>query len=148
MSRILIMLALIVVAFAPMTANAKKARFSVDTMCAALQPCQPPAKYASGPFLKPPQVVHVTLRKVQRICGRGLIAYLGEDAFAGGPGTIQAITASGGNFGPNIMGCAQLTSANCVVHVPSEFKSDVPELYDLVLAHELAHCRGWVHARY
>ena len=147
MSRLLIMLALIVVAVAPMTANAKMAQFSIETMCAALQPCQPPAKYASGPLLKPSHIVNVTLGQVQKICGRGWIAFLGEEAFAGGPGTVQAMTA-GENFGPSVLGCAQLTAANCVVHVPSEFKSELPELYDLVLAHELAHCRGWVHSNY
>jgi hypothetical protein len=35
-----------------------------------------------------------------------------------------------------------------VVHVPGDLKVAVPELYEVVVQHELAHCRGWVHADY
>jgi hypothetical protein len=34
------------------------------------------------------------------------------------------------------------------VHVPADLQSQLPDLYRLIVAHELGHCRGWVHARY
>ena len=148
MSRLFAALAIVLLALPAVTAQAKKAPFSTATMCEVLQPCRPPAQYASGPFLEPPQIVPVTLRRVQAICGAGYAAFLGKDAIASGPATVQAVKASGGGFNFSIMGCAQLTGNACIVHLPSDLRAEMPELYALVLAHELGHCRGWVHARY
>jgi hypothetical protein len=62
------------------------------------------------------------MQQVQAICA-------GEVQAAGSP--------------PSVMGCAQLANGACVVHISS--KSISQDLYDLVLEHELGHCRGWVH---
>jgi hypothetical protein len=32
--------------------------------------------------------------------------------------------------------------------VPSDVKAISAELYDVILRHELGHCRGWHHRRY
>lgn len=71
-----------------------------------------------------------------------------KDAVARGPETVQAVVASGGSFNFGIMGCAELTGTSCIVHVPSDLQAEIPDLYKIVMAHELGHCRGWVHARY
>ncbi len=110
---------------APPCAHA--ATFSKQQLCMVLQPCEPPAKFASGPFLAKPVIREVSLRDIQRICGAG-----------------SAHAAANGD----IMGCARLEPTECIVHVPKDVKAAVPELYDVVLRHELAHCRGWVHADY
>lgn len=140
---LLILAALI---FTPTGVDAAKPEFSIEMMCAVLQPCQPPARYASGPFLAPPVVREITLRQVQSACG-GYRAFLGDRTFQGAD-TVQAALAGGGALGPGIMGCAQLTGSSCIVHVPGNLKTELPELFELVLAHELAHCRGWRHGRY
>jgi hypothetical protein len=127
MKRILLILAILLLP--PTTADAMKSRFSTAELCQILQPCQPPAQYARGPFVAKPVVLQVSLREVQSICGGG-----GDQAAAGFP------------YG--IFGCAQITESSCIVHVPRELKAEIPELYAQVLAHELGHCRGWVHAHY
>jgi hypothetical protein len=123
-------------------------RFSTAELCEILQPCQPPARFASGPFVVPPVIEKVTLRQVQSICGRGYSAFLGKQRNLG-PETVQAALASAASsFHSEIMGCAQLQPTRCVVHVPSDLQAQLPDLYKLIVAHELGHCRGWVHARY
>ena len=103
-----------------------KTRFSTAELCQILQPCQPPAKFAKGGFLAKPIVRDVSLSEVQSVCGGA-----GDRAASGFP------------YG--IFGCAQVNPDSCMVHVPRELKAKLPELYSLVLAHELGHCRGWVH---
>lgn len=122
--------------------HAAKSQFSTATLCQVLMPCQPPAPYATGPYIAPPVLREVTLRQVQSVCG-GYRAFLG----AATP-SVQAAMAGGGAFGFDILGCAQLTASSCVVHVPRDLKVELPELFDLILAHELGHCRGWRHGRY
>lgn len=138
MGRMLAALAVVLFVFPAVTAQAKRAQFSTATMCEVLRPCMPPPQYAKGPFLERLKVVSVTLRQVQSICGGGGASADRTSAVVGSEGTF--------NFG--IMGCAQLTGTTCVVHVPSDVKAKLPELYALILAHELGHCRGWVHAHY
>jgi hypothetical protein len=113
----------------PGAANAMKSRFSTAELCQVLQPCEPPAEFSKGAFLARPIIRQVSLHEIQTICGGG-----GDQAAAGFP------------YG--IFGCAQVRADSCVVHVPRELKLEVPELYALVLAHELGHCRGWVHQHY
>jgi hypothetical protein len=128
----------------PVTALAQqKAHYSTAQLCQILQPCLPPAQYAKGPFLAKPVVRQVSLRQLQSVCGGGYAAFLGHKAR---PESIQAAVDAGGDFGT--LGCAQVTASDCIVHVPSDLQAVLPDLYRLVLAHELGHCRGWVHARY
>lgn len=130
----------------PVPAQATKPRFSTQMLCEILQPCQPPAQYASGAFLAKPVVRHVTLREIQTICGGGYASFLGDKARR--PVSLQAAMASGQAADFGILGCAALDATSCVVHLPSDVKAALPDLYRLVHAHELAHCRGWVHGRY
>jgi hypothetical protein len=106
--------------------------YALATLCQVLQPCQPPAQFASGPYLAPPVILEVTLDEIQAACDNGHRALIGKGQAAA----------------PAFMGCAAFVGSGCVVHVPADVKLAVPELYDLILAHELAHCRGWVHADY
>ena len=108
---------------------AKSPQLSTAELCEVLQPCLTPAQYASGPFVEKPVIKLVTFRQVQSICGSG-----GQHGDAVGDDAI--------------LGCAQLTGMGCIVHVPRDIKAKSPQIFDLILAHELAHCRGWVHARY
>ena len=124
MGRTLVSVAMILCSLPAVAANTPRTEFSTATMCAALQPCVAPAEYSSGAFLDKPIIKLVTMRQIQVICGSG-----GEHA----------------SSGDGVMGCAQLTGTACIVHLPSELKAQIPELYRLVLTHELAHCRGWVH---
>jgi len=59
--------------------------------------------------------------------------------------TVQAAAASGDLADFGTLGCAQVNPTNCIVHIPSGLQAVLPDLYRLVLKHELAHCRGWVH---
>ena len=103
--------------------------YSKPELCKILEPCEPPVQYASGPFLAPPVIRDVPLQEIQADCGGGYRAFLGD----------------GARNVPGIMGCAQFADGLCIVHLPSDIKAAVPELYDVVRRHELAHCRGWVH---
>jgi hypothetical protein len=125
------------------------ASFTTAELCQILQPCQPPARFASGPFVVPPVIEKVTLRQVQSICGGGPSSASRDKQGDLGPETVQAALASAASsFHSEIMGCAQLQATRCVVHVPADLQSQLPDLYRLIVAHELGHCRGWVHARY
>jgi hypothetical protein len=133
----------------PVSAASAGESFSTAELCQVLQPCQPPAKFASGPFLEPVVIRKVTLRQIQAICGGARTAALHDHDHDTGAERIHAAMAAGAlGRGVEIMGCAQLQPASCVVHVPAALKAQLPELYALILAHELGHCRGWVHARY
>lgn len=147
MKRLLPILSLGLTLPAAALAQADKPKFSTATLCEILQPCQPPAQYASGAYLAKPVVRNVTLRELQGICGGGYAAFLG-DKMKRREVSLQAAMASGQAADFGILGCAALDTASCVVHVPSDVKTALPDLYRLVLSHELAHCRGWVHARY
>jgi hypothetical protein len=105
-------------------------RFSVDEICEILVPCLPPARYDHGPFVEPPLILDVTLRQIQSICSNG-------DEGPAPEGTL-----------PSIMGCAEFEDGKCVVHVPSDIEASIPDLYKVVLRHELGHCRGWTHPAY
>ena len=147
MKRLLLIVSLGLMVSASASAQPAKVRFSTATLCEILQPCQPPPQYARGAFLAKPVVQHVTLRQLQGICGGGYAAFLGDKATQR-PVSLQAALASGNTADLGILGCTDLNATSCTVHVPSDVKAALPELYQLVLAHELAHCRGWVHARY
>lgn len=129
MSRLTILVFAVLLAVgaeAPTAASAAAPQFSNTQLCQILQPCEPPARYRSGPFVAKPVVREVSMGKVQSICG-------GTHAAANG-------------FG--IMGCAQIRGGECIVHVPRNLKRELPALFDLVLAHEFGHCRGWTHRHY
>jgi hypothetical protein len=117
--------------------SVESASYSTAELCKVLQPCVAPAKYAAGPYLAKPIIRVVSLREVQSACG-GPFALNRK-----GAATIHAVMSGDGT-----LGCASIANNNCVVHVPGDLKSVLPDLYRLVLAHELAHCRGWVHERY
>jgi hypothetical protein len=129
--------ALLAVAFTlPLTFNAAGAaetmqHVSIAEICKVLTPCLPPPQYDSGPFLMPPVVIDVPLSDIQQICGNGYKSILGNRPEL-----------------PTVMGCAAFEADACVVHVPSDIKQSIPDLYRAVLRHELGHCRGWVHADY
>jgi hypothetical protein len=132
---------LLVVAGVLLASAAHAATFSKVQLCQVLQPCEPPAKFASGPFLETPVIRKVSLREVQTACGGRYRPFLGDRG-------VATATANADSGFPGIMGCAQFVGSACVVHVPRDIEAAVPELYALILAHELAHCRGWVHQRY
>jgi len=108
------------------TSAAHEPQFSVGRLCQILDHCQSPSRYASRPFLAPPAVYELTLGEVQRVCRAP------RRLFGGAPAS-------------NIMGCSHFVGTRCVVYVPKDVRAVLPELYDLILAHELAHCRGWTH---
>ena len=147
MKRLLLIVSLGLMLPAIAQAQANKPKYSTAMLCEILQPCQPPARYASGAYLAKPAVRHVTLRQLQGICGGGYAAFLGDKAKQR-PVSVQAALASGDAADLGILGCAALDTTSCVVHVASDVRAALPDLYRLVLAHELAHCRGWVHGRY
>jgi hypothetical protein len=129
------------------SAHAAKARFSTSNLCELLLPCLPPAQFANGAFLAKPVIQNVTLSQLQTVCGGGYAALLGDKAKQRQV-SLQAAMASGDAADFGILGCTDLNAVSCVVNVPGEVKAELPELYRLVLTHELAHCRGWVHPRY
>lgn len=91
-------------------------------LCELLQPCRAPAQYASGAFVAKPVVREVGMEVVRSRCNDTHVA-AGEGA----------------------LGCASFESGACVVLVPKDVKAISPELFRLIVEHELAHCRGWVH---
>lgn len=93
-----------------------------DTHCLGVPTCLPPAKYASGPFLQPPVIRLVRARDLQSICANGI----------GAPGDT-------------IVGCSEMTETTCLVRIAREARLGSGSLYQAVLNHELAHCRGWRH---
>lgn len=122
-----------------MPAAAQAQKYTTLQLCEILRPCQAPARYTSGPYLAIPVIRHVSLKRIQGICG-GSYARLGPRT---GHETLQGAVLAHGDIGT--LGCAQLTASACIVHVPSDLRTVLPDLYHIVLAHELAHCRGWVH---
>jgi hypothetical protein len=129
---------LFLIAAAVVLASAAHAMtFSKVQLCQILQPCEVPQRFASGPFREKPVVRKVSLRDIQTICG-------GRRPF---PGNRDRAAAADADV-PGLLGCAQFVGGACVVHVPGDLEAAVPELYRLIVDHELAHCRGWVHRRY
>src|SRR6185503_18746319 len=92
------------------------------TACLGLPTCQPPSKYTSGPFLQRPIIRIVSGRALQSICANGV-----------------------GASGDTIVGCAEMTGTTCVIRIAKEARQAGASLYNAVLNHELAHCRGWRH---
>lgn len=113
-------------------ATAMQSQSQRNQLCQIMQPCLPPLLYASGPFLAKPVIIPVTLREVQSICGDGARAFLGD-----------RVNTAATPF--SIFGCAELGPTACVVHVPKDVKAISADLYDMILQHELGHCRGWRH---
>ena len=101
----------------------------------------PPAQYASGPFRAKPVIRHLPLKQVKNVCGSGYARFLKPRAPARNE-TVQAAGMANADFA---LGCARLTASECIVHLPSDVRTALPALYRVLLAHELAHCRGWVH---
>jgi len=119
--------AAIVGSLAPTPSLASQSRFTKAELCQVLYPCEPPTRYRSGRFVKQPRIVDVSMRQVEAICA-GRVSH-----------------ARNGDFPYTVMGCAELTGTECIVHISTSLKTVSPLLYDLVLAHELGHCRGWRH---
>jgi hypothetical protein len=103
------------------------AKVTKREFCAVMQYCRIPARYRNGPFLAKPVIREVSLVEVKRGCSAG--------------GDV----ASKGILSEYILGCARIVGANCVIYVPKEVRTISSEIFDMVLEHELAHCRGWVH---
>jgi hypothetical protein len=119
----------------PSAAVAMQSQSHRNELCQIMQPCMPPPAYASGPFLAEPVIVNVSMRQIQKICGGGARAFLGDH-----------VNAAGSSY--SIFGCAKLEGTKCIVHVPSDVRAISADLYDVILEHELGHCRGWRHRAY
>lgn len=130
-----IFLAVIVVMAATTDSDAQKLRkaVSIAELCELLLPCQPPAAYATGPYLGKPVIRHVGMTQLTSICNGGYAA-------DGSKRVIHAFTS-----GSETLGCAELAGGNCLVHLPLDLQAKLPALYRLVREHELGHCRGWTH---
>ena len=128
---------------AAQAAPVHKARYSTETLCEIVQPCLPPAQYARGPFLARPAIKLMSLERIQSACADGFAmrGTLPESARS-----VQAAVSMGADLGT--LGCAQVQATQCEVFLPSDLRRVLPQLYSLVLTHELGHCRGWVHDRY
>lgn len=136
MIRLFLMVALASVAVS--SPGWSKTKYSTAQLCQIVHPCLPPAEFARGPFLAKPLIKKMALREVQAVCGVP-VADIGGTTPAG---RIHAAMAAGG---AGALGCAQISADVCTVHVASDLQAAIPELYRLILHHELAHCRGWVH---
>ena len=126
--------AAVVLTAASVDTHAAGLRTSTAELCEMLVPCQPPAQFARGPYLGTPVIRHVGMRHIETICG-----FSGYEAFLG----RRTIHTAGS--GGDVLGCTEITGGSCIVHLPSELRARLPALYRLVLAHEMGHCRGWVH---
>jgi hypothetical protein len=112
---------------AGIAADAGHAKVKKRDFCAATQYCRIPAQFQRGPFLAKPLLREVSLREIQKRCsGHSMVPF--------------------GVANP-VVGCARLQSENCVVYLPKEVRAISEEMFAMVLEHELAHCRGWVHGR-
>lgn len=107
---------------APFMSAAPASAGGID-LCQIVDHCRAPARYATGPFRAEPVVRTMDARNLATWCSNG-----------------QGL---GGQEGP--LGCTELGSDRCLVFISDKVRPASRELYDLVLAHELAHCRGWIH---
>jgi hypothetical protein len=118
-------LAGLVLASASLAGGVAHAEFAHDTICQILQPCDPPAQYSSGPFLAQPVIMDMDQHEMALTCNG------------------SAHGAAGG-----ALGCATFKQGYCIVTMSRDIKETLPELYQVILQHELGHCRGWVHPRF
>lgn len=95
---------------------------SASDLCMLLQPCKAPARYASGAYIAKPEVREVSMQTVSQYCNDTHVA-----------------------AGAGALGCATIEGGTCLVLVPKEVRAISPQLFKLIVEHELAHCRGWVH---
>jgi len=130
-----LLLAFVLLLAASTAAWAMQSQSQRNELCQIMEPCLPPPAYASGPFLAKPVIINVTMRQVQKICGSGARAFLGD-----------RVNTAGTPY--SIFGCAKLEATACIVHVPSDVKAISADLYDVILQHELGHCRGRRHQAY
>jgi hypothetical protein len=103
------------------------AKLNKREFCAATQYCRIPARYRSGPFLAKPLLREVSLREIQKRCSGHTVVPFG--------------------VANPVVGCARLQGEDCVVYLPKEVRAISEEMFAMVVEHELAHCRGWVHGR-
>ena len=128
--RVLPVVALLFIgAAAAMAPNAAYAKLKKADFCEAAKYCRIPAKFRSGPFLAQPQLREVSLRDIQKRCSKS--------GHAAGPFGVAS----------PVVGCAMFQGTNCVVYLPKEVRAISQEMFDMVVEHELAHCRGWTHGR-
>src|SRR5690349_8686516 len=83
----------------------------------ALADNEPPARYASGPYLKPLRVLTLPVSDIAKICGH---------------------VAQGGKM--ERVACAVFYRFSCYVYIANQLPSG---WRPGVLEHEKAHCRGW-----
>jgi hypothetical protein len=112
---------------ATVAADVAYAKLNRQEFCAATRYCRIPARFLSGPFLAKPLLREVPLREIQKRCSDHAVIPFGVAS--------------------PVVGCARFQSENCVVYLPKEVRAISQEMFDMVVEHELAHCRGWVHGR-
>jgi hypothetical protein len=114
-------------AFASVVPDTGHAKLSKREFCAVAEYCRIPVQFRRGPFLAQPLLREMPIREIQKNCSR--------DGHAAGP------------FGVNspVIGCAKFQDTNCVVYLPKEVRDLSKDIFDMVVEHELAHCRGWTH---
>lgn len=95
--------------------------------CSVMQYCRIPLRYRKGPFLAKPVIREVSVSEVRKGC------------------STNAEGASKGILDDYVLGCARIVDEECVIYVPTEARMISDEIFDMVIEHELAHCRGWVH---
>jgi hypothetical protein len=115
------------VAIATASSSVPAAAASDAELCALLEPCKAPAAFTNKPYLAKPVIKEVSMSEVRLACINPDVAV---------------------SHAQNPLGCTSFEGNSCVITIPAELKNVSGQLYRLVLEHELAHCRGWVHPQY
>lgn len=126
---VIVVVAIVATGVLVVVPHSARAKLTKRDFCAVMQYCRIPARFRKGPFLAKPIVHEVSLPEIRENCTTG-----GE-------------TAKPGILSDYVLACARMLGDNCVVYVPSEVRSISQDIFDMVLEHELAHCRGWQHGR-
>jgi hypothetical protein len=96
----------------------------MEQFCRALHDCYIPEEFAQGSFVASPIFYLVGLDEVQNQCSE-IVATLSEDNY--------------------VIGCSVIGDGVCKAYVPFEVLDLSEEMFQAILRHELAHCRGWKH---
>jgi len=128
--RVIVVVALVAAGgIAGVAPNSAYAKVTKREFCAVMQYCRIPARYRKGGFLAKPVIREVSLSEVREGCS-----------------TTTEVSRKG-ILADYILGCARIVGANCFIYVPKDVRTISDEIFEMVLEHELAHCRGWVHGK-